>query len=165
MCRCFAACGVKFRAAARLTDVNMGIRPLMRCVAERQRAAAAPSTIAVRLLSGSKLGGQVAVDLEADEAAPARLTQGSGSKLRFEHGGIFMTLQVAFPMSYLHERYLGQPPCPNYGKIVMAPEHPECLSDDEIRHFWACNRCDNRYCSQVQCSRCLTESAARRGAA
>jgi hypothetical protein len=46
-----------------------------------------------------------------------------------------MTLQVAFPMSYLHERYLGQPSCPNCGKIVMAPEHPECLSDDEFGTF------------------------------
>ena len=122
----------------------MGNRPLMRCVAERQRAAAAPSTMAVRPLIGSKLGGKVAVDLEADEAAPARLTQRSGSKHRFEHGGIFMTLQVAFPMSYLHERYFGQPSCPNCGEIVMASEHQECLSGDEIRHFWACNRCDNR---------------------
>ena len=35
-----------------------------------------------------------------------------------------MTLQVAFPMSYLHERYFGQPSCPNCGEIVMASEHP-----------------------------------------
>ena len=39
----------------------------MRYVAEKQRAAASPSTMAVRLLNcGSQLGWQVAVDLEAD---------------------------------------------------------------------------------------------------
>jgi hypothetical protein len=80
-----------------------------------------------------------------------------------------MTLQVAVPMSYLHERYFGRPSCPNCGETMMASEHPEfseCLSGDEIRHFWACDRCDNQFdtLGQVQCSRCMTasESDARR---
>jgi hypothetical protein len=64
-----------------------------------------------------------------------------------------MTLPVAVPMSYLHERYFGRPSCPNCGETMMASEHPEfseCLSGDEIRHFWACDRCDNQFDTVVK---------------
>jgi hypothetical protein len=87
------------------------------------------------------------------EAATARLAQRSGNKAHFEHGGIFMTLQVVVPMSHLHERYFGRPSCPNCGETMTASEHPEfseCLSGDEIRHFWACDGCDNRFDTVVK---------------
>ena len=64
-----------------------------------------------------------------------------------------MALQVAVPMSYLHERYFGRPSCPNCGETMMASERPEfseCLSGDEIRHFWACDRCDNQFDTVVK---------------
>jgi hypothetical protein len=103
-----------------------------------------------RCRSSIKLHGHLSPILEA---ATARLTQRSGNKPYFEHGGIFMRLQVAVPMSYLHERYFGRPSCPNCGETMMASEHPEfseCLSGDEIRHFWACDGCDNQFDTVVK---------------
>ena len=59
-----------------------------------------------------------------------------------------MTLQVAVHLRYLHERYLGRPSCPRCGQLLMAPERPEfseCFSGVQIRHFWLCDGCDNRF--------------------
>ena len=71
-----------------------------------------------------------------------------------------MTLQIAesrdyfapkdyfAPMDYFHERYFGRPSCPRCGELMMAPEYPEfsaCHSGDEIRHYWLCDSCDNRF--------------------
>ena len=53
-----------------------------------------------------------------------------------------MTLRVAVPTSYIHERYFGRPSCPKCGELLMAPEYSECLSHNDIRHFWMCCRCD-----------------------
>jgi len=59
-----------------------------------------------------------------------------------------MTLQIAAPMRFFHERYFGRPSCPKCGEFVMAPEYPEfvaCRSGAEIRNFWRCDGCDNRF--------------------
>ena len=59
-----------------------------------------------------------------------------------------MTLHLAVPMSYVHERYFGRPSCPKCGELLIAPEHPEfseCTSGDEIRHFWMCDGCDYEF--------------------
>jgi hypothetical protein len=59
-----------------------------------------------------------------------------------------MTLQVAVPMRYVHERYFGRPSCPKCGELLIAPEHPEfseCTGGDEIRHFWVCDGCDYQF--------------------
>lgn len=53
-----------------------------------------------------------------------------------------MTLQVAVPMSYVHERCFGRPSCPQCGELMMAPESSEYLSDYNIRHVWACDGCE-----------------------
>jgi len=39
---------------------------------------------------------------------------------------------------------------------MMAPEYPEfseCLDGDEIRNFWACDRCDNRFDTLIKLER------------
>lgn len=59
-----------------------------------------------------------------------------------------MTLHLAVPISYLHESYFGRPSCPRCGELMMAPEcseFSERLSGDEIRQFWACERCDHSF--------------------
>ena len=59
-----------------------------------------------------------------------------------------MTLQVAAPMRFFHERYLGRPSCPKCGEFVMAPEYlefTECRSGDEVRNFWRCDGCDHHF--------------------
>jgi hypothetical protein len=59
-----------------------------------------------------------------------------------------MTLHVAAPMRFLHECYFGRPCCPKCGEPMMAPEYPqfsECSNGNEIRNFWVCDRCDNRF--------------------
>jgi C4-type Zn-finger protein len=56
-----------------------------------------------------------------------------------------MTLQVAVPMSYIHERYFGRPCCPTCGELLMAPEYSECLGGNKISHFWVCDGCDYRF--------------------
>jgi hypothetical protein len=64
-----------------------------------------------------------------------------------------MTYQFAAPMRYLHERYLGRPSCPKCGELMMAPDRPEfseCLGAVKIRHFWACDSCDNRFDTVVE---------------
>jgi hypothetical protein len=64
-----------------------------------------------------------------------------------------MTLQVAVPMRFCHERYFGRPSCPKCGELMMAPEYPEfseCLGGNEIRNFWRCDRCDNRFDTVVK---------------
>jgi uncharacterized metal-binding protein YceD (DUF177 family) len=64
-----------------------------------------------------------------------------------------MTIQLAVPMRYLHESYFGRPCCPKCGELMMAPEHPEfseCLSGVEIRHYWACDACENRFATLVK---------------
>jgi len=64
-----------------------------------------------------------------------------------------MTLQVSGPMRYLHEHYFGRPSCPKCGQLLMAPERPEfseCLSGVEIRHFWLCDGCGNRFDTLVK---------------
>jgi len=36
---------------------------------------------------------------------------------------------------------------------MIAPEYPEfteCLGGDEIRHFWACDRCSNQFDTLVK---------------
>jgi hypothetical protein len=53
-----------------------------------------------------------------------------------------MTLRVTVPTSYIHETYLGRPSCPKCGELLMAPEYSECLSRNDIRHFWMCEKCD-----------------------
>jgi hypothetical protein len=59
-----------------------------------------------------------------------------------------MTPDVAMPMRFLHERYLGRPSCPKCGELVMAPEHTECVSE-AVRHFWSCDGCDYRFESLI----------------
>jgi uncharacterized protein with PIN domain len=64
-----------------------------------------------------------------------------------------MTPQVVVPLRYLHERYFGRPSCPRCGELLMAPEHPEFserLSGVEIRHFWVCEACNNRFDTVVK---------------
>ena len=56
-----------------------------------------------------------------------------------------MTLHVAVPMRYIHERYFGRPSCPKCGELVIAPESSECLSGHDIRHSWVCDGCDYRF--------------------
>ena len=56
-----------------------------------------------------------------------------------------MTLNVAVPMSYVHERYFGRPSCAKCGELVMAPEFSEYLSGYDIRHSWVCDGCDYRF--------------------
>jgi hypothetical protein len=53
-----------------------------------------------------------------------------------------MTLRVAVPTSYIHERYFGRPSCPKCGELLMAPEYSECLNRNDIRHGWICDKCD-----------------------
>jgi hypothetical protein len=53
-----------------------------------------------------------------------------------------MTLRVTVPTSYIHERYLGRPSCPKCGELLMAPEYSECLSRNDVRHAWVCDKCD-----------------------
>ena len=67
-----------------------------------------------------------------------------------------MTLQAAAPMCFLHERYFGRPSCPKCGELTMAPEYPEfseCLNGNEIRNFWICDRCDNRFDTVIKLER------------
>ena len=64
-----------------------------------------------------------------------------------------MTLQIGVPMDYLHERDFGRPSCPRCGELLMAPERPEffeCLSGVKIRHYWLCDRCENRFDTLVK---------------
>jgi ribosomal protein L37AE/L43A len=56
-----------------------------------------------------------------------------------------MTLNVAVPMSYVHERYFGRPSCPKCGELMMAPESSEFLSVYDIRHIWVCDGCDYQF--------------------
>jgi hypothetical protein len=56
-----------------------------------------------------------------------------------------MTLQVGVPMRFFHESYFGRPSCPKCGELMMAPEFSECLNGVQIRHFWQCDGCDNRF--------------------
>ena len=56
-----------------------------------------------------------------------------------------MTLNVAVPMSYVHERYFGRPSCAKCGELVMAPEFSEYLSCYDVRHMWVCDGCDYRF--------------------
>ncbi len=55
-----------------------------------------------------------------------------------------MRLDVAVPMSFVHERYLGRPSCPKCGELAIAPHASEYRSGCSIRHRWACDGCD--YC-------------------
>jgi hypothetical protein len=64
-----------------------------------------------------------------------------------------MTLQTVVPQCYLHESYFGRPSCPNCGDLLMAPERPEfaeSLSGVEIRHYWRCDGCENRFDTLVR---------------
>ena len=64
-----------------------------------------------------------------------------------------MTLQVVVPTRYCHERYCGRPSCPKCGELMMAPEYPEFSerpSGVEIRNFWICDGCDNRFDTLVK---------------
>jgi hypothetical protein len=64
-----------------------------------------------------------------------------------------MTLQVAVPMRYFHERYFGRPCCPRCGELMIASEYlefSECRSGVEIWHFWLCDGCDNRFDTLVK---------------
>jgi hypothetical protein len=64
-----------------------------------------------------------------------------------------MTTQQAVPMRYLHQSYFGRPSCPKCGQLMMAPEQPEFsegLSRVEIRHYWLCDGCDNRFDTVVE---------------
>ena len=64
-----------------------------------------------------------------------------------------MTIQVAVPLLYFHERYFGRPSCPRCGEPLMAPERPEfseCLSGVEIRHYWVCGGCDHQFDTLVK---------------
>lgn len=64
-----------------------------------------------------------------------------------------MTLHVAAPMRFFHERYFGRPCCPKCGELVIAPEYPEfsqCHSGDEIRHIWVCDSCDYQFDTLVK---------------
>jgi hypothetical protein len=59
-----------------------------------------------------------------------------------------MTLQLVAPMRFFHRRYFGRPCCPKCGEPTIAPEYPEfseCLGGNEIRNFWVCDGCDNRF--------------------
>ena len=56
-----------------------------------------------------------------------------------------MTLNVAVPMSYVHERYFGRPSCAKCGELVMAPEFSEYLSGYDVRHMWVCGGCGYRF--------------------
>jgi len=58
--------------------------------------------------------------------------------------GLAMTLQVAVPMSYVHERYFGRPSCAKCGELLMAPESSQYLNDSDIRHRWVCDGCNYR---------------------
>jgi hypothetical protein len=59
-----------------------------------------------------------------------------------------MTLEAVAPIRFFHESYFGRPCCPKCGEPTIAPEYPEfseCLGGNEIRNFWICDGCDNRF--------------------
>jgi len=70
------------------------------------------------------------------------MTQKVGKGHNLSTGEFSMAPRVAVPTSYLHERYLGRPSCPKCGELLMAPEHSECLSRNNVRHVWMCDKCD-----------------------
>jgi len=76
------------------------------------------------------------------KGAIATMTQRAGRVPIQVTGEFSMTLRVTVPTRYIHERYLGRPSCPKCGELLMAPEHSECLSRNDIRHFWMCDKCD-----------------------
>jgi hypothetical protein len=53
-----------------------------------------------------------------------------------------MTLGIAVPMSYVHERYCGRPSCAQCGELMMAPESSEHLNGNDVRHVWLCDGCN-----------------------
>lgn len=62
-------------------------------------------------------------------------------------------LQLVAPMRFLHERYFGRPSCPKCGEPAILPEHPEfseCRGGNEIRNFWVCDNCDNRFATLIK---------------
>jgi uncharacterized protein with PIN domain len=64
-----------------------------------------------------------------------------------------MTLQVAAPMRFFHERYFGRPSCPKCGELMIAPEYPEfieCRSGNEVRNFWRCDGCKHSFDTLVK---------------
>ena len=61
-----------------------------------------------------------------------------------------MMLQVAMPMSYVHERYFGRPSCPKCGELMMAPESSEFRCGHDIHHTWICEECDYRFDSLIR---------------
>ena len=56
-----------------------------------------------------------------------------------------MTLQVAVPMRFIHERYFGRPACPKCGELMMASQSSEYVSRHNVRHNWVCDGCDYRF--------------------
>jgi hypothetical protein len=61
-----------------------------------------------------------------------------------------MTLNVAIPMSYLHERYFGTPSCAKCGELMVAPESSKYLSGSDIRHIWLCSQCDYQFETSIR---------------
>ena len=56
-----------------------------------------------------------------------------------------MTVQVAVPMRYIHERYFGRPACPKCGELMMASQSSEYLGGRNVRHKWVCDGCNYRF--------------------
>jgi RNase P subunit RPR2 len=74
-----------------------------------------------------------------------------------------MTLQVAVPMSYVHERYFGRPSCAKCGELIMAPDSSEYRSGSDIRHIWACDGCNYRFETSIRFNAAAFTAAHVRG--
>jgi ribosomal protein L37AE/L43A len=59
-----------------------------------------------------------------------------------------MTLQSATVVSTRHS--FGMRACPHCRQLVVAPDASEFVSEDRVRHLWACDSCGHEFTTAVR---------------
>jgi predicted RNA-binding Zn-ribbon protein involved in translation (DUF1610 family) len=48
--------------------------------------------------------------------------------------------------------YLGRPPCPKCGILIIAAEASQFMGDKQIRHKWSCDECGHEFHTLISLS-------------
>jgi len=80
------------------------------------------------------------------ESASVTTTAGKDSNsVRFRDTRFNMAPRISVPRSHIYEWYVGQCSCPKCGELLGAPAYSEFLKRNNVRHTWACNKCDYEF--------------------
>jgi predicted RNA-binding Zn-ribbon protein involved in translation (DUF1610 family) len=78
-----------------------------------------------------------------------------------EADGVLSVMTSTKMFMKAREGYLGGPPCPKCGSLIIAAEASEFMSNEQIHHKWSCDECGYEFHTLVGLSAGIKSSGSQ----